>query len=383
MKLNSTLASVTESATMKLNAEAKRLAQSGVRVYNLTAGELDIPTLPSVRAGIKSRLVENKYTPTNGIPELRTALARDVRKRYKVSVGAEHVAVTAGAKQALFHALSIICNPGDEVIIPTPAWVSYEHMVRIVGAQPVFVPLSDTYDLDMDAVRKVVTPKTKAIIVNSPHNPTGALFSPDALRACAELAEERDLFIIADDIYNTLLYMRGYVPVTRFLSNFEHLIIVNGFSKSHAMTGWRVGYLVAHPDIIEANNRLQGHTSGNAAMLSQYGALAGLTGKSHANITTKLLKHKKLAELLVRKIPHTTFVSPKGAFYIFLDVRKYTHDTNTFCEALLRDEHVSVVSGEAFHAPGFLRISFSGNEKDLRRGIVGLARFISRLTPTP
>lgn len=378
MKLNKKLDTLAESATIRLNSEAKALQDQGIKIFNLTVGELDFETPKPIQAAVRKCLSQNKYTPTLGLLELRTSIAKDVSRIYRWPVTKANIAVTAGAKQALYNIFQIICNPGDEVLIPTPSWVSYEHQVTLAGGKSVFVPLSDTFDLDVPALKRALTRKTKAIIINSPHNPTGAVFTQKSLRALAKMLKRKDIIIVADDIYQSLLYTKAYAPVTTVLRERDRLIIVNGFSKSYALTGWRIGYMVAHPDIIEANNRLQSHSSGNASILSQRGALASFQHVVTPAFVKVLARRKKTAEEILRAIPNIKFIAPKGAFYFFVDIRKVERDTVRWCEKLLQEEGVAVVPGEAFRCPGYVRISFACGEKDLVTALRRIRRFTLR-----
>lgn len=370
--------SLVESATARLNAESRKLREQGIAVINLTVGELDEETPPYIARGVAKHLHKNKYTPTLGLPELRTAIADEVRKKYRSRISADNIAVTAGVKQALYNAFQLICNPGDEVIIPTPCWVSYEHHVTLAGATPVYVPSNDDFSLDVPAIARAITKKTKAIIINSPHNPTGVVYGTKELRALAKALEGKNIFVIADDIYDTLVYTGTVHPITTFFKDKSRLIIVNGFSKSHALTGWRIGYMVAEPDIINANNRLQSHTSGNASVISQLGALESYKRSYASGIRKKLARKRAIVEKHFARTPGVSFQMPQGAFYFFVDVRKLTSDSVDLCEHLLRSAHVAVVPGEAFHAPGFFRMSFALGERELVEALTRIHRFFEK-----
>lgn len=376
--LSKKLKTLSESATIRLNAEAKALRDKGVHVINLTVGELDFDTPLHIQKGVAKNLQMNKYTPTLGLLELRKKIAQDASDRYRWPVSPENVAVTAGAKQALYNIFQIICNREDEVIIPTPSWVSYEHQVTLAGAKVVFVPLTDHFDLDVRAITKALTSKTKAIILNSPHNPTGAIFSKQALSALAKVLRSRDVFVIADDIYNTLVYTTTYRPISDFFKDKSKLIVINGFSKSHALTGWRIGYLIAPKVIIEANNKFQSHASGNTSVPSQLGALESYKKNITPQYLRILSRRKALVEKLLRKIPGISFVSPLGAFYFFININKIEKNAIAFCEKLLKERHVAVVPGEAFHLPGYVRLSFACDEKSLSVALKKLHEFIKR-----
>jgi aspartate aminotransferase len=378
LKLSKRLDLLAESTTISLNAKAEAMRKQGVAVYNLTVGELDFATPPSIQRAVAKRLSDNKYTHTLGLIELRTAIAKDVFDFYDMACTPDQVAVTTGAKQALSNIFQILCNAKDEVIIPTPSWVSYEPEVLLAGGVPKFVPLTSRFDLDVEQIRLAISPNTKAILINSPHNPTGSVFSQKSLKAFAKLIDENNLYAVVDDIYGKLLYTDSYVPLSKYLKDKEKLVIINGFSKSHALTGWRIGYMVASTKIIEANNRLQSHITGNPSIISQYAGLEAVARKSITSSFIKTLRRRKdLTESLLKEIPGIAFTSPQGAFYFFIDISKIDKDDVSFAEALLCQSQVAVVPGSAFRAPGYIRISFACDQSVIKKAIQNLKLFIS------
>jgi aspartate aminotransferase len=378
LKLSKRLDLLAESTTISLNAKAEAMRKQGVAVYNLTVGELDFATPPSIQRAVAKRLSDNKYTHTLGLIELRTAIAKDVFDFYDMACTPDQVAVTTGAKQALSNIFQILCNAKDEVIIPTPSWVSYEPEVLLAGGVPKFVPLTSRFDLDVEQIRLAISPNTKAILINSPHNPTGSVFSQKSLKAFAKLIDENNLYAVVDDIYGKLLYTDSYVPLSKYLKDKEKLVIINGFSKSHALTGWRIGYMVASTKIIEANNRLQSHITGNPSIISQYAGLEAVARKSITSSFIKTLRRRKdLTESLLKEIPGIAFTSPQGAFYFFIDISKIDKDDVSFAEALLCQCQVAVVPGSAFRAPGYIRISFACDQSVIKKAIQNLKFFIS------
>jgi len=379
MKLNKNLKLIEESATLRLNALAKQIASGGTTVVNLTAGELDFETPKEIAREVARYLHLNKYTPSLGMLELRRGIAESLNKKYGLKLGERNIAVTAGAKQGLFLACQALLNAGDEVIIPVPYWVSYAHQVRLCGARPVFVALTKNFDLGVTAVKKAVTKKTKAIILNSPHNPTGAVFNPAKVKQLLSFAAKRGIFVIADEIYGKLTYGKPFISVLKMKPDFSRLILVDGFSKSHALTGWRIGYAVADERIIASFNKILGHTAGNASVISQRAALACLAHPEIPRRFAAILKDRRaLAVSLIKKIPGLRLVPPQGAFYLFLDVRKITKNSEQLAERLLADAGLAVVPGEAFGEPGFLRISFAASKSEIRRGLALLRRFIKK-----
>ncbi len=375
IKLAGRLASFNESATLALNARAKQLAADGKTIYNLTAGEPAGDTPDYIQTAVAKTLDRNKYTPAAGLPELRAAIAEHARQFYGLSwIKAANVVVTASTKPALYGSLMALLNENDEVIVPTPAWGSHLDLVKLAGGKAITVPLTAEYDLDVSAIEAKLSSRTKAILVNSPHNPTGAVFSDQAVKALALLANQKDLYVIADDIYTKLVFDNNFKPVPKF--GFENLIIAGGFSKSQAITGWRIGYLIAKKPIAEAVTGLLSHITGNAPLPSQYAALAALErhDKPPAATLAALKKHRAivLKGLNEAGIKHN---QPGGAFYVFLDLRDLTDNSAAWCERLLNETGVALVPGEAFEAPGFARLTFVADEQILKTALREIKKF--------
>ena len=370
---------VNESATMALNARAKQLAAEGKTIYNLTAGELAADTPEYIQAAVAKTLHLNKYTPVGGLPELRRAIADQARTFYGLSwIKPENVVVTAASKPALYASLLALVDEGDEVILPLPAWVSHGELIKLTGAKVVPVALTDTFDLDAAAILAKVSPRTKAVILNSPHNPTGAVFSKAALEQLAAGLKGGHVTIISDDMYTKLVYADDFVPVPSI--GFERIIIINGFSKSQALTGWRIGYAIAHTAIADAMMSVLGHITGNAPMPSQQAALAVMAQGDIPpadNIST-LERQRHLVDKALKDVPGLSYQLPDGAFYFFLDLRKLTNDSLAWCEQLLVETGVALVPGEAFGAPGFARLSFVTDEKTLASGLKKIKQFVRK-----
>ena len=270
MKLSDKLQTIEESATLALNTKAKKMAAEGKTIYNFTAGEPSTDTPEYIKKYVATKLDQNRYTPVGGIYELREAIAKHCTGFYGSNFTPENVMVVAGGKPGLYLSLLAIINPGDEVILPCPAWVSYKYIIELAGGVVVEARLAENFDLNVTEIESKLSEKTKAIIINSPNNPTGSVYSPASLRKLAERLEQTDITVLADDMYVKLLYTDDFEPITNF--SFKNLIISSGFSKSQALTGWRVGYVIAPPEIIRAIIKLQSHLLGNTANLSQYGA---------------------------------------------------------------------------------------------------------------
>ncbi len=366
-----------ESTTLALNAKVKQMQAEGRTVFNLTAGELDFSTPEFIQKAVAGQLDQNKYTPAAGLPELRQAIAKYENKRLKLnSIEASNIVVTAGAKTALYGLLQVLLNPGDEVILPIPAWVSYAHMITLAGGQVVPVSLTDSLDLDVEATSAKLSPKTKLVIINSPHNPTGAVFSKKSLSQLAKALRGKPLMVLSDEIYETLTYGRTFTSIVQAGLPIEQTLIVNGFSKSQALTGWRIGYVVAPAKIATALTSFLSHAGGNASLPSQLAALAALKRGNQPTGLAVLKRRKKLVERKLAKIRRIKFGSPGGAFYFWLDIRKLTKNSAKWCERLLDKTGVALVPGEAFLAPGFVRLSFAADEKILAEALKKLHWFV-------
>lgn len=383
IELAQRMGGVRESATMAVDARAKQLAAEGKTVYNLTAGELASDTPDYIQAAVAKKLHLNKYTPPAGLPELRRDIAESSRAFYGLDwIQPSNVVVTASTKPAMYASLLALINHGDEVILPTPAWPSHNHLIELVGGVVVEVPMTKDFDLDAEAIAAKITPKTKAIMLNSPHNPTGAVFSDAALKKLAAKLRGTPITVMADDIYVKLVYADDFVPVP--VCGFENLVIINGFSKSQALTGWRIGYLIADEKIAKAAAGLLSHITGNAPVPSQHAALAALErGDRPPEATIKTLKRQRqLVDAELKRIPKLKYHLPGGAFYFFLDLRDITGDTVKWCEDLLNKTGVVLVPGEAFGTPGFARLTFTAPEPTLKKALGLLSDFIAKEAAT-
>ncbi len=364
MKLSKRAGAIAESATLRLSTTAARLRAEGREILSLLEGEPDLPVPPAVREATRRSLArgETRYSDSAGLPELRALIA----KRLKTSP--ENVVVTNGAKQAIYETLQAICGPGDEVLIPSPYWVTFPEAVRLAGAKPVFVP-TRAHQLDLAAVARAVTKRTRAIVINSPNNPTGAVYPAAVLRGLARLAVKRGLFIMSDEAYEDFVYDRtSSASVAAFAP--KNTITIRTFSKSYSMTGFRVGFLAAPPDVARAVKRIHGHVTGNACTFAQRGAIAALgLGKPELERRRKVFqKRRDLAYALASR----TFdcVKPRGGLFVFADARRllgkrFKNDA-ALAEHLLMKAGVSVVPGSACGMAGFLRLSFSSPEPVLR-----------------
>lgn len=354
------VAGLEESATLALNARVKEMASSGKEIYNLTAGELSCDTPQYIQDYVSDKLDQNKYTPVNGLPELRKAIAKYAKEFYKQEwINEENVVVSPSVKPGIWASLVSMVNPGDEIILPSPTWVSYKHIIHLAGAKLISTGLDTNFDLDINDIRSKITEKTKIIILNSPQNPTGAVYSPDKISQLVELSNEHNITILSDEIYSRLVFDPKFKPVSSF--SFNNLVILDGFSKSQALSGWRIGYIIAPSNIAKACTKILSHTMGNASVISQYAGLAALGNNNKPVMFDELKSNLELACDKLDKIDKIKYVKPAGAFYIFLDIRQMSARSLEWCEDLLQKKGVALVPGEAFNAPGFARISFSAH----------------------
>ena len=380
------------SATIAMDARAKALIAGGADIVNLTAGEPDFDTPAAPRRGGMSA-IENgftHYTAVAGIPELRAAIASKLAQDNGIAYEPSQVVVSTGAKQSLYNAFMVLLDPGDEVIIPTPSWVSYPEMVGLAEGVPVLVDTTqDGYRLRAAALRAAITPKTKAIIINSPNNPTGAVYSDGELRDLAALAVEHDLHVISDEIYEKLVYGSEFVSIASLGDEIlQRTVTVNGFSKAYAMTGWRMGYAAAPRAIAEAMTNLQSQCTSGASSISQRAALAALEGDQAPMEEMRVQfdgRRRYVAERLAGMKGVEVDLVPEGAFYIFPRVAGLYGAAGVdgsvgFAQRLLEEGRVAVVPGLPFNADGNIRISYSSSLERLTEGMDRIAGFVRSLS---
>ena len=369
---------VKPSATLEITAKAKALRAQGKEIISFGAGEPDFQTPEHIKDALRRALEEGfiYYTPAAGIPELREAIAEKLKKENGVSYSPEEVIVTPGAKMALYAAIMVLVERGDEVLIPSPWWVSYPAMVHLAEGKPVFVPTyeEDEFRLLSEAIAEKVTRKTKLLILNSPNNPTGAVLSREDLRGIAEVCEDHDLFVISDEIYEYIIYDGAeHVSIASFEGMKERVVTVNGLSKAYSMTGWRVGYAAGPSEVIKAMSRLQAHSVSNVTSFVQKAAIAALRGpRDEVERMVKAFDERRryiVKEL--RSIPDVSCVMPKGTFYAFANFSAYEKDSFKLASYLLEKAGVAVVPGAAFgeEGEGFLRFSFATSMENIWAGM--------------
>jgi aspartate aminotransferase len=398
MKLSNRLAVIEPSMTLKVSAKAAALKAQGIDVVSFGAGEPDFDTPAHIKEAAKKALDAGatKYTQVEGTPQLRKAVAAWFGRAHGFSdISPGEVIVTVGAKQAIYNAFHALLEEGDEVILPAPYWVSYSEIAKLAGAKPVPVwsRPEDEFVVNPDAIAKAITPRTRLILVVSPSNPTGAVYDEKTLRAIADLAVKHDCWLLTDDIYRSLVYgdARFVNPATFSPEVRKRTVIVDGVSKSYAMTGWRVGFTLAPPNVIEAMSTLQGQSTTNAAAVSQAAALAAIEGPQDEveRMRQEFDKRRQYMVKTLRAIPGVKCVEPRGAFYAFPDVSSFVGKKTpagkkiesdlTLCEYLIEDARVAVVPGSAFYAPGFVRLSYATSQANIEKGIARIGEALGKL----
>jgi aspartate aminotransferase len=377
MEISERAAQLTPSLTLSIDSKAKAMKAEGIDVCGFGAGEPDFDTPEHIKTAAIAALQAGftKYTPSAGIPELRQAIAEKLTADNGLTYRAGQVIVSNGAKHSCYNAILATCQPGDEVIIPAPYWVSYPDMVRLVGAEPVIVPTMERNNWKMRAedFENAMTPRTKMLIMNSPCNPTGSVYTQEELEAIVEVARGEDIYILSDEIYEKLVYDDARHVSIASLSKeaYDLTITVNGFSKSYAMTGWRLGYLAAPEAVAKAVDSIQSHTTANPSSFSQRGALAALKGdqQSVADMREEFDMRRNYMLDRLSKIPNVTAVKPQGAFYVLVNVSQLGLTSQNFADRLLSKSNVAVVPGAAFGDDRTIRLSYATSIDIIKKGL--------------
>ncbi len=392
MQLSRIAANASASATMALNARAAELARQGRDVVNFTIGEPDFDTPDNIKQAAH-RAIEagfTKYQPAAGVPALRAAIARKLQADNGLDCAPEQVLVSNGAKQTLFVLMLCLLQEGDQALVPAPYWVSYVHQARFCGAEPVVVDATATEDLKPtpQLLREAITERARLLVLNSPCNPTGAVLTEDELRPLVEVALERNLWIISDEIYEKLIYdgLEHASPAGFGERARERVITVNGFSKTYAMTGWRIGYAAGPAEVIRAAARLQSHMTSGADSIAQKAALEALEGsqESVAEMREAFDARRRLMVGGLNRIPGVSCLVPLGAFYAFPDVRgllgrsyggRRVESALDLCEAWLDQAGVAAVPGTAFGAEGYVRLHYAKSEEEIEKALERIGEF--------
>lgn len=392
MNVSNRAQQLTPSVTLAAAAKAKALKAKGVDVLSLTVGEPDFVTPKNIQKAAIASIEDGRasyYTPSGGIPELKQAIVSYVEREYQLRYQPKQVIVTDGAKYALYLLFQAILNVGDEVIIPVPYWVSYGEQVKLAEGKPVFVSSTQeqSFKVSVAQLEAVRTDKTKAIILNSPSNPTGVIYTEEELRQIGEWAVAHNILIIADDIYGRLVYNgHRFTPIATISEAIcQQTIIINGVSKTYAMTGWRIGFAVGDEKIIQAMTQLASQSTSNPVAVSQYAAIEALTGEQSTVEDMRQAFEKRLNYIYpkVAALPGVSLIKPEGAFYLFPNVKKtleicgYDNVTN-WVEDLLQEAHVALVTGEGFGAPEHVRMSYATDLMTLEKAIERMNDFIEK-----
>ena len=387
---------INPSITLAITAKAKELRDSGVDVISFGVGEPDFNTPKNIIDEAVRAMEEGKtkYTQTSGIIELRKAICNKFKVDNDLDYNSSQIIVSTGAKQSLANALFAILNPGDEVIVPIPYWVSYPELIALADGIPVYVDnkQQDDYKYTIESLEKVITTKTKAIILNDPNNPTGSIYNKSELEKIAEFAKKHDLIIISDEIYEKLIYDgEKHISIASLSEDAkERTIVINGFSKSFAMTGWRVGYAAANVEIVKLMNSIQSHMTSNVNSISQYACIEGLNGPKDEldNMVKVFEKRRNYMVERISKIEKVSIIKPSGAFYVMLNIGEYlNHSFNNnkitnsveFASYLLDEEKVAVVPGAAFGLDEYIRLSYATSDECIETGLNRIEEFLKKI----
>ena len=395
MRTSFVASNICPSMTLAIGEKAKNLKKEGIDIVSFAQGEPDFNTPENIKqAGIKA-IEENftRYTPASGIKELRDAICLKLKNENGIKYSPEEVVVSTGGKQVIYNVLLALCGPGDEVIIPTPCWVSYTEQVKMVGAVPVLVETSEANNFapELQAIAEKITSKTKAIILNTPNNPTGAIYRRDVLEGIAKLAVKNNIFVISDEIYEKLIYdCQEHVSIASLNPKIRELTVtINGWSKAYAMTGWRIGFGAGPVDIMKAINNLQGHITGNPNSITQKAGLYALLYNKDYNLMVP--EYDKRRRYIVDRLNSLKGIScnmPKGAFYVFPNVKglfgkkagdRIINSAMDVANFLLDEAHVAVVPGEAFAAEGYIRLSYATAIEDIEKGLNQIEKALKKL----
>lgn len=395
MILSKKATQIAPSVTLKITAMAKKLKQDGRDVVGFGAGEPDFDTPENIKNAAKKALDMGltRYTPASGSSELRSAIVNRLTTKYGLDYTPEDIVVSSGAKQSLFNVFAAILNPGDEVIIPSPYWLSYPEIVRMSDGVPVFVETGDTFKAMADSIRAAITDKTKALILNTPSNPCGALYTRNELEAIAKVVVETGIFVVSDEIYDELVYEGEHVSIASLGKEIkEQTILVNGMSKTYAMTGWRVGYTASSRELAKVMGAYQSHSASNPNSIAQYASVEALLGPQDQvkKMRDVFDKRRKLLCGLINDIDGLSCAMPGGAFYVMMNIsqligKKYDGIEITgslaFSELLLEQTLTAVVPGVAFGADNYVRLSYAVSEDNIRKGLERISEFVQALKP--
>lgn len=377
MEISERAAQLTPSLTLSIDSKAKAMKAEGIDVCGFGAGEPDFDTPEHIKQAAIQALEGGftKYTPSAGLPELRQAIAEKLQADNNVTYKPSQIVVSNGAKHSCYNAILATCQEGDEVLIPSPYWVSYPDMVRLAGAEPVIVPTTERNGWKLRAAdfENAMTPRTKMLILNSPNNPSGAVYTREELEAIVEVAAEEEIYILSDEIYEKLVYDDAQHVSIASLSKeaYDLTITINGFSKAYAMTGWRLGYMAAPDAVAKAADNIQSHSTSHPTSFAQKGALAALKGDQQplSDMRDEFDIRRNYMYDRITKIPNITAVKPMGAFYILVNISQLGLSSQNFADRLLSKANVAVIPGAAFGDDRTVRLSYATSIDIIKKGL--------------
>lgn len=396
MELSRKAKQIAPSTTLAITAKAKKMKSEGIDVISFGAGEPDFDTPKHVKDSAINAINNGltRYTAASGIIELKEAISKKLREENGLDYLPNQIVISNGAKHSIYNALMAICNPGDEVIVPVPYWVSYPELVKLVDAIPVYVETkeSNSFKYDVDELEKYITPNTKAIILNSPNNPTGCVYNIEELSKIADIAVRHDLIVISDEIYEKLIYDDlKHISIASINNEIkERTIVINGMSKAYAMTGWRIGYTASNKEIATLMANIQSHATSNPNTIAQYASVDALLGNQE-EIEKMRMEFEKRRNYMVERINSIKMLScvkPHGAFYVMVNISnckgkhfdgKQINTSLEFAEILLDNEKVAVIPGDAFGCDDYIRLSFATSLDNISKGIDRIEKFILKL----
>lgn len=387
---------ISSSPTLAITARAKQMKQEGIDVIGFGAGEPDFDTPAHIKEAAKKAIDSGftKYTPASGMKELKEAICRKFENDNNLDYSPEEIIVSCGAKHSIFNAILTLCNEDDEVILPSPYWVSYPEMIKVAGAKPVILKATpeNNFKITPQQLQETITPKTKLLILNSPSNPTGMVYTKNELSSISNTLTEKGIFCISDEIYEKIIYDgQTHISIASLTPEIKKLtIVVNGVSKSYSMTGWRIGYAAGPKEIIQAMSNLQSHSTSNPTSISQKAALAALEGPQEplCNMVAEFVKRRDYMVERLNSIKEISCLKPRGAFYVFPEVSQIIgrifkgeiiKDSVFLAEILLDEANVAVVPGSVFGADEYLRLSYATSMKNISKGLERIEGLINKL----
>lgn len=387
---------ISSSPTLAITARAKQMKQEGIDVIGFGAGEPDFDTPAHIKEAAKKAIDSGftKYTPASGMKELKEAICRKFENDNNLDYSPEEIIVSCGAKHSIFNAILTLCNEDDEVILPSPYWVSYPEMIKVAGAKPVILKATqeNNFKITPQQLQETITPKTKLLILNSPSNPTGMVYTKDELSSISNTLTEKGIFCISDEIYEKIIYdSQAHISIASLAPEIKKTtIVVNGVSKSYSMTGWRIGYAAGPKEIIQAMSNLQSHSTSNPTSISQKAALAALEGPQEplCNMVAEFVKRRDYIVERLNSIKEISCLKPRGAFYVFPEVSQIIgrifkgeiiKDSVFLAEILLDEANVAAVPGSVFGADEYLRLSYATSMKNISKGLQRIEGLINKI----